>query len=81
MVITNNIFFTFSSKERFQHYLIAERRWRFEIESDINSLASKVDEIKSNPANSDSGLRTTFKGYNLFHKMPILKMFFGVKEL
>ena len=55
MVITNNIFFTFSSKERFQHYLIAERRWRFEIESDTNSLASKVDEIKSNPANSDSG--------------------------
>ena len=48
-------FTDFSSKERFQRYLIAERRWRFEIESDINSLASKVDEIKSNSANSDSG--------------------------
>ena len=48
-------FTDFSSKERFQHYLIAERRRRFEIESDINSLASKLDEIKSNSANSDSG--------------------------
>ena len=76
-------FIEFSSKERFQHYFIAERRWRFKIESDINSVASKVDEIKSNSANSDSGhsYSTTFKGYNLFHMMPILKMFFGVNEL
>ena len=35
--------------------MIAERRWRFKLESDINSLASKVDEIKRNSANSDSG--------------------------
>ena len=49
------MFYSFCSKERFQHYLIAERRWKFEIQSDINSLASKVDEIKSNSANSDSG--------------------------
>ena len=54
-VLYTECFTDFSSKERFQHYLIAERRWRFEIESDINSLASKLDEIKSNSANSDSG--------------------------
>ena len=54
-VLYTECFTDFCSKERFQHYLIAERRWKFEIESDINSLASKVDEIKSNSANSDSG--------------------------
>ena len=54
-VLYTECFTDFCSKERFQHYLIAERRWKFEIESDINSLASKVDEIKGNSANSDSG--------------------------
>ena len=54
-VLYTECFTDFSSKERFQYYLIAERRWRFGIESDINSLASKVDEIKSNSANSHSG--------------------------
>ena len=54
-VLYTECFTDFSSTERFQHYLIAERSWRFEIESVLNSLASKVDEIKSNSANSDSG--------------------------
>ena len=53
-VLYTECFTDFSSKERFQHYLIAKRRWRFEIETDTNSLASKLDEIKSNSANSDS---------------------------
>ena len=53
-VLYTECFTDFSSKERFEHYLIAERRWRFEIETDTNSLASKLDEIKSNSANSDS---------------------------
>ena len=38
-VLYTGCFTDFSSKERFQHYLIAEGRWRFEIESDINSGA------------------------------------------
>ena len=83
-VLSTECFTDFSSTERFQHYLIAERSWRFEIESVLNSLASKVDEIKSNSANSDSGHSYDFHSkvnYNLFHMIPILKMFFGVKEL
>lgn len=54
-VLYNECFTDFSSKERLQHYLIAERKWRFVIKSEINPLTSKVDNIKNNSANPNSG--------------------------
>jgi len=54
-VIFNESFKDFSSKERFQNYLITERRWRFEIESKINSITEKVAHISTNSTNQSNG--------------------------
>ena len=49
------ILYDFSSTERFQNYLITERRWRFDTESKTNSLTAKVTDITTNSTNQSNG--------------------------
>ena len=54
-VLYNESFKDFSLMERFQNYLITERRFRFETESKINSITEKVADITTNSTNQSNG--------------------------
>ena len=54
-ILYDESFKDFSSTERFQNYLITERRWRFDIESKTNSLTAKVTDITTNSTNQSNG--------------------------
>ena len=54
-ILYDESFKDFSSTERFQNYLITERRWRFDIESKTNSLTAKVTDMTTNSTNQSNG--------------------------
>ena len=61
------ILYDFSSTERFQNYLITERRWRFDIESKTNYGLQKSLTSPLTPQIKAVELHIIFKGCRKFH--------------